>query len=239
MVGNAVFGRSRAARAVAFLIAVAVALVWGGMAHAQESSDDQYGGAVAPSGPLVGFLVQVLNDALPAGVVGPGDVLIIPGDFNVADGASITLQDSDGTQGTLIDGQNANITEGSVRIEVTGSPVINAAGENGELNTDGLFVVATTGISLAGGGAVAGDGAAAEGGAVASDGAAAGNGAAAEGEAAAGDGAAAEGEAGSDGVAASILPDTGGTATVALLAGGLLAAGGGLVLLRRQAANRQ
>jgi LPXTG-motif cell wall-anchored protein len=209
MTGSAVLVRSRAARVAAFLIAVVAALVWSGnVAHAQQAEEDQYGGAVAPSGPLAGASVQVANDADPVGVVGSGDVLVIAGDFNVADGASITLQDSDATQGTLIDGQNANITEGSVIIEVTDFPIINAPGENGVLNTEGLTVVASTGISLE-------------------------EGAAAGGEATAGDGA----ETG-DGVAASILPDTGGIATVALLAGGFLAAGGGLLVLRRQVGNR-
>lgn len=88
----------------------------------------------------------------------------------VADGASVTLQDSDGTQGTLIDDVNAVITEGSIVITVTDDP-INVSGGNGVLNTEGLFVVATTGITAAddAGSGAAGDDAAGGGAADADD----------------------------------------------------------------------
>lgn len=131
---------------IALALAVAIMLSVASIAGAQ-SADDQYGTPVAPAGPLAGEPVTVLNDT--DGVVGPGDVLVIEGDYVIADGASVTLQDSDGTQGTLIDDQNAVITEGSVVITVTDFPIINVPGANGVLNTDGLFVVATTGIALA------------------------------------------------------------------------------------------
>jgi len=50
----------------------------------------------------------------------------------------------------MIDGGNAEITEGSIIIAVTGEPA-NVNGGNGVLNTKGLFVVATTGISASSG----------------------------------------------------------------------------------------
>ena len=120
---------------------------------AEAQFEDQYGAPVAPAGPLAGLQVIVQNDT--DGVVNAGDVLVIPGEYTVTEGASVTLQDADATQGTLIDGQNAEIEEGSVVITVTADPVINAPGANGVLNTEGLFVVASTGIFPKAGGAAA------------------------------------------------------------------------------------
>lgn len=131
---------------LAFTASAMLALAWAPAAVAQQ--DDQYDGTVAPSGPAAGETATVQGDE--DGVVGPGDTIIIPGDFVVSEGASVTLQDSDGTQGTLIDGQNAEITEGSIIIQVTDFPV-GVVGGDGVLDTDGLFVVATTGIFAAGG----------------------------------------------------------------------------------------
>lgn len=210
---------------------MALALVWAGAAHAQ-SAGDQYGIPVSPSGPAAGLPVTVQGDT--NGIVGPGDVLIIEGDYVIADGASVTLQDSDGTQGTLIDGQNATIVEGSIIITVTDNPIINVPGANGVLNTDGLFVVATTGISAADEGASTGDNGAANNGAAnngGDDGAVAdasgnGNGTAA---AAAGGGS----EAQPTSAVTGVLPDTGGPVLFGLL-GGVALIGGGLLAIRRR-----
>lgn len=230
--------------ALAFMAAAILALTWSPVALAQQ--DDQYGGTIAPSGPAAGEPATVEGDD--DGVVGPGDVIIIPGDFVVSEGASVTLEDSDGTQGTLIDGQNANITEGSIVIEVTGEPV-GVAGGNGVLNTDGLFVVATTGIYAAddgagAGGAGAGDGVGAGAGEAAGPGSGqgAGAGGTGAGDAVADDAAASDAAAG-DAVAddaadeeapvgVSVLPDTGGSAMVFVLAGGLALLGAGFVIRR-------
>lgn len=185
---------------IAMMLAMALLLSVASRANAQ-AADDQYGEPVAPSGPAAGEPVTVLNDT--DGVVGPGDVLVIEGEYDVADGASVTLQDSDATQGTLIDDVNAVITEGSIIITVTDWPIINTPGANGVLDTDGLFVVATTGISAEeqeedASGAPADDGA---------------------------------GEDRPTGAAAGLLPDTGGAAFVFGLAA-LALAGVGLIPLR-------
>lgn len=236
---------------LAFVAATMLALAWAPAAIAQQ--DDQYDGTVAPSGPAAGETATVLGDD--DGVVGPGDTIVIEGDFVVTEGASVTLEDSDGTQGTLIDGQNAEITEGSIIIQVTGFPV-GVVGGNGVLNTDGLFVVATTGIFAAddagaGDGGAADDGAGAGAGASAGDaaaGASAGDGAAAQSgtgagaDAAAGgeevasvaaeDAAAAGDEAVADGAGIAVLPDTGGSIMALVLAGGLFLLGAGFVIRR-------
>lgn len=219
------------------LLAVALTVVWAGTAQAQ-SAGDQYDTPVSPSGPAAGETATVQSDD---GVVGPGDVIIIPGDFVIAEGASVTLQDSDGTQGTLIDGQNAEIVEGSIVITVTDSPIINVAGANGVLNTDGLFVVATTGISAAGddgdgvdgvadGGAADGDGT--DG--VADDGTAGDGGAdsgAVANAATATAGGGSEAQPASAGIG--VLPDTGGPLLLGLL-GVVSLLGGGLLAVRRR-----
>ncbi len=143
-----VFAPFGVSRIVGFALAMVLALVWGTAAHAQ-SADDQYGTPTSPSGPLSGESVSVLNDT--DGVANAGDVLLIEGDFTIAEGSSVTLQDADGTQGTLIDGVNAQIVEGSVRMTLTGDPV-NVSGGDGVLGTDGLTAVASTGISASSGG---------------------------------------------------------------------------------------
>lgn len=136
-----------------FVLAVSAALIWAGAAGAQQSADDQYEPPTAPSGPAAESQCTVPNDT--DGVVNAGDRIVCEGNFDVSSGSSVVLQDGDGTQGTFIDGTNANITEGNLLISVTGAP-INVSGGNGVLNTEGLFVVATTGVADAGGaGAVA------------------------------------------------------------------------------------
>lgn len=128
------------------------ALSWSSIASAQ-SAGDQYAAPTAPSGPAAESQCTVSGDT--NGVVDSGDQIVCAGSYDIASGSSVVLQDSDGTQGTFIDGTNATITEGSIDIAVTGAP-LNVAAGNGVLNTKGLFVVATTGITAAGGtGAVA------------------------------------------------------------------------------------
>jgi hypothetical protein len=94
------------------------------------------------------------------GVFGVGDYVEYEGEFDVASGASVVIDDADGTQGTFIDGVNATITDGSIRVEATGDP-LNVAGGNGVLNdTVCNSIVTSTGISAdtdaQGEGAVAG-----------------------------------------------------------------------------------
>lgn len=88
-------------------------------------------------------------------VVEIGDELLISGDFELAEGetVSVTVRDEDGTEATFTDSgdaqtDNADITyeNGSLRITVTGEPVIVEAGENG-LNTSGLEGVSSDGIA--------------------------------------------------------------------------------------------
>lgn len=141
------FAPPGASRIFAFFLAVGFALIWATTAHAQIQ-DDQYGAPTPPSGPAAGAQCTVPNDT--NGVVDPGDTIICEGNFSVSQGASVILEDVDGTQGTHVDGQNSQITEGSLIISVTGEPA-NVNGGNDVLNTEGLFVVATTGVSADGG----------------------------------------------------------------------------------------
>jgi LPXTG-motif cell wall-anchored protein len=206
---------------LALAIALLAALSWSAVAHAQ-SADDQYDEPAAPSGPAAEAECSVFDDT--DGEVNSGDTVVCEGDYVVAEGASVTLEDSDGTQGTFVDGQNAEITEGSLIIDVAGDP-LNVVGGNEVLNTEGLFVVATTGISAADD-----DGGADE--VVADDGAAGDSGAAAE----AGDETAAAGEdsgAQPAGASVGVLPDTGGPIVLGLL-GVVSLLGGGLLVVRRR-----
>jgi LPXTG-motif cell wall-anchored protein len=192
--------------ALGLALAIAVLLFWSVPANAQ-AADDQYAEPVSPSGPAAGLAVTV-EDNDGNGIISPGDVIIIPGEYDVADGASVTLQDADGTQGTLIDDVNAVITKGSVVIEVTDWPIINVPGENGVLDIEGLFVVATTGIS-------------AEDDAVAPT--------------PAGDDVASGGV--SDAAPEGVLPDTGGIVSLSLL-GTLMLVGTGLLIARNRMNSR-
>ncbi len=140
--------------AVAF--AMAFALVWSTAAHAQasgagkakgKSADDQYERQASPAGPAAGASCSFIDST--DGVLHSGDTVTFPGDFSVAPGASVILDDADGTQGTLIDGENATISgDGSnIEITVTGDPV-NVSGGNGELSDEVCnSIVATTGVS--------------------------------------------------------------------------------------------
>lgn len=128
--------------AVAAALSCAVALAAG--ASAQTSADVQYGALQASAGPAAGLSCSALESD--DGLLDAGDVVTFPGDFSVASGAAVVLDDADGTQGTLIDGQNARIGADGITIEVTGEP-INVAGGDGVLNdTVCDSIVATTGV---------------------------------------------------------------------------------------------
>lgn len=215
---------------MALSIAFVAALSWSAVAQAQ-SADDQYDEPVAPSGPAAEAECSVSGDT--DGVVNAGDTVVCAGEYVIVEGASVTLEDSDGTQGTFIDGQNAEITEGSLIIDVAGDP-LNVVGGNEVLNTEGLFVVATTGISAAEN-VVADDGAAEDNGAVAGNNGAVAeagnNGAVAEaGDAPASAGGGSEEQPTS--AVVGVLPDTGGPVLLGLL-GGAAILGGGLLAVRR------
>lgn len=227
---------------LALMAATIMALAWAPTVMAQQ--DDQYGGTTAPSGPAAGAQCTVSGDA--DGVVNSGDTVVCEGEYSIAEGSSVTLEDSDGTQGTFVDGENANITEGSIIIDVTGEPA-GVVGGNGVLNTDGLFVVATTGIFADDDEAVADD----DGAAVDDDGAAADDGGT-EAVASTGDGTSAQASTGGgagavddsagsgsseDGAAVAVLPDTGGSILAFVLAGGLLLIGAGFVIRRLAGSN--
>lgn len=145
--------------AVGLALAVVLALTWATVAQAQSSKDAQYGEPVAPSGPAAGAMcmsVQSDDDLLNA-----GDTASFEGDFSIAPGASLILEDADGTQGTLIDGENAEISSGdngNIEVAVTGDP-LNVVGGDGVLGADVCNpVVTTTGITDAQGvGSSAGD----------------------------------------------------------------------------------
>lgn len=199
-------------------LAVLASLMWTGVAAAQ-SAGDQYAAPTSPTGPATGAQCTVAGDT--DGVVNAGDTITCAGDYQISGGASVVLQDADGTRGTFVDGQNATITEGSIDIAVKADP-FDVNGGNGVLNTKGLFVVATTGITATGGpGTVESTG---TGGAVA--------GAAAGGASATGGGAAGQGGAQAGVAQAGVLPDTGGMASLGLL-GAFMLLGLGVLLLAR------
>lgn len=217
----------------ALLFALASVLTLAAAANAQ-SADDQYGTPTSPEGPAAGSQCEVQNDT--DDVVNEGDVVVCEGDFTVSEGSSVVLQDSDGTQGTFVDGQNAEVSSGSLIIEVAGDP-INVVGGNDVLNTEGLFVVATTGIAAVDGKAndgkaddeAAGVGGGTTGGTTGGDAGTAGGDAGAAAGGAAGDDD--DGAGGGAILGGGLLPDTGGS-LVLLAAGGLALIGGGALLLR-------
>ena len=195
-------------------LAAVFALVWATVAQAQ-SFEVQYGSPEAPGGGLAGTACMYVQSE--DGLLNSGDVVEYRGDYSISPGASVVIDDSDGTLGTFIDGTNAEISEGGggdgIKIVVTGDP-INVSGGDGVLSDKVCnSIVASTGIF---GGAPGGGGA---------EGLLAGLFGDAPGE----------GSGGSSGtLGLSVLPDTGGAA-VLLYAGMLLVAGGGLVLLRHRA----
>lgn len=72
--------------------------------------------------------------------------LYVEGDFEIEPDSSGTLEDADGTRGTITDMRNANIVEGSIDTTVTGAPA-DVFGGDGQLATEGLGIVDTTGIA--------------------------------------------------------------------------------------------
>jgi len=191
-------------------LATAFALVWATVAQAQ-SFEVQYGGAEAPAGGLAGTSCIYVQSG--DGLLNDGDVVEYRGGYSISSGASVVIDDSDGSLGTFIDGRNAQISEGSggdgIRIAVTGDP-INVSGGDGVLSDRVCnSIVASTGIfgdTSGGGGAsllagLLGD---------------------------------PPGGGSSGSLGLSVLPDTGGAA-VLLYLGMLAVAGGGLVLLRHRA----
>ncbi len=72
--------------------------------------------------------------------------MYVEGEFSIEPGSSVTLQDADGTRGTVTDGSNAKIVEGSIDTTVTGTPS-GVSGSDGQLATEGLEIVDTSGIT--------------------------------------------------------------------------------------------
>jgi len=106
--------------------------------------------AAAGAQPAPGDAVTVTNGSdagNDATVIDSGDVLTVSGNYEVQAGASITVEDGDGTQGTFTDGVNATITaNGELTITVTGDPTA-VSGGDGTLGVEGVTVVSTTGVS--------------------------------------------------------------------------------------------
>lgn len=198
------------AGALVFAVAIVLALTWTVTAQAQ-SFKAQYGDRVAPSGPAAGAECTSLQSD--DGLLNAGDTVSFEGSFTVAPGASLVLEDSDKTQGTLIDGENAEISagdNGNIELLVTGAP-LNPVGGDGVLSSDVCNSVGTTtGIAAAQG--VGFSGGAAE-------------------------GAASGGTASDSSALISVLPDTGGTLLLALL-GGLAFMGAGLAVHRLRVRGR-
>ncbi len=84
--------------------------------------------------------------------VDAGDVLLVEGGYEVAEGATLVLADADDTTGTLVDGGNAEFTagEGVLEVAVTGN-VMELSGGDGELTLEGLAVKESDGITSLGG----------------------------------------------------------------------------------------
>jgi hypothetical protein len=142
----------------------------------QNNQQQQVGvqvGAVptSPRGPLAGANVQIHKDTEKKNFIENGDILRVRGNYEVEDGASITIEDGNNTsgnednpQGTYRDGKNANITKTDVglEIEVRGAPIGKVALDtNEDLTTKGVEVVASDGVRVAnsnGGGGGGGSG---------------------------------------------------------------------------------
>lgn len=136
----------------ALVLTVASALFYTATAFAQppgtRSVEFQYQKLQAPPGPMVGeTLCNRSNN--PDGTANPGDTFTLPSGFAISPGASITLRDRGGTQGTLIDGENAEITDGT-NITVTARPM-SVSGGDGRLSDEACEeIVASTGIASEG-----------------------------------------------------------------------------------------
>lgn len=134
------------------LIIVVIALTHVGVANAQtqpkkSGSGGQYAKLVAPSGPAAGAQCGLIESA--DDLLNTGDLVTYSGDFSVAPGASVIVDDEDGTQGTFVDGKNAAIAgnNGDIVIRVTGNP-LNVVGGDGVLSAMVCnSIVSTTGVS--------------------------------------------------------------------------------------------
>jgi hypothetical protein len=127
-------------RITAVALVVVLSLVWTAVAQAQSpddrSADVQYKRLGPPSGPVA----EVTPEVTPEGA------LLIEGEICVVPGASVTVEDADGTRGTYIDGEGASITPADNGVSVSGNPQIVTGGDQA-LDTATAVVVASTGIS--------------------------------------------------------------------------------------------
>ncbi len=128
-------------------LAAAFALVWATVAQAQ-SFEVQYGDPEAPAGSLSG--TSCTNIQSTDGLLNAGDVVEYRGDYSISSGASVVIDDSDGTLGTFIDGRNAEISQGSggegIEVVMTGDPINVSGGDNVLSDKVCNSIVASTGI---------------------------------------------------------------------------------------------
>lgn len=114
-----------------------------------QSAKNQYGERQTPSGPVAGLSCVTLESE--DDLLNAGDFVSFGSGFSVAPGASIIIEDADGTQGLLVDGDNADISEGdggSIDVVVTGAPTAIVGGDGAMSSAVCNSVVTTTGISL-------------------------------------------------------------------------------------------
>lgn len=132
------------------LMMMALSLALSAQALAQ-SAEEQYGERTPPSDPVaegICVLTESTNE-----VIDPGDVISVEGNFSVAPDASLVVQDEDGTRGTFIAGENAEVSRDALEVAVIGDP-INVSGGDGTLHAAGCpEIVSTTGVSPTTGGA--------------------------------------------------------------------------------------
>lgn len=206
----------------AISIVLAAALVLSASAQAQQYLEPQ-----PSSGAGAGTTCSVVESD--DGSLNEGDFVEYPGDFAVAPGAVVVLDDADGTQGTLRDGVNAEIAgdgEGNIEISVTGDPE-SVSGGDGALSDEVCgSIVSTLGVAVGtGGGASEG---------ATSDGSASNEGSSDEGSS----GASESVSPASGSPITSVLPDTGG-AVLTLALGALALAGAALTIFRRRAGSQR
>ena len=126
----------------------------------QQVQQQQVGPAAAPApfgGPLAHANVKVTKGG-GDGTIDDGDHLKISGDYDVKVGASITIEDDDGTQATFTDGINAKITEtdNGIEIEITKNPTTVPDGD--PLETGNVRAVTSTDVQREGSGSGNNDG---------------------------------------------------------------------------------
>lgn len=113
----------------------------------QDSSDFQYDSPSAAEGPMSGDPVEVEGST--GGTFESGSVLLIAGSFSVAPGASVTLEDADGTRATMIEGEGASVVQRGQELAVSGAPARVSGGDE-RLGTEGLRVSSSTGVAAEG-----------------------------------------------------------------------------------------